>query len=81
LNVTPAARRGTRVTGPRYPTGRRGLVDPQILRDLGDGLAGLGDDPYGPLAELRIELPSLVCLDSQLPLQSRSPRFEGRDTR
>jgi hypothetical protein len=42
---------------PRYPTGQRGLVDPQILRDLGDGVAGLGDDPYGPLAELRIELP------------------------
>ncbi|MGW5434096.1 hypothetical protein ACWET9_44285, partial [Streptomyces sp. NPDC004059] len=31
------------------------------------------------LAELRIELPSLLCHDSQLPLQSRSLRYEGRD--
>jgi hypothetical protein len=54
--------------GLAIPIGQCGLADPQILRNVDDGPAGLGDDPYGPLVELRIELPSLLCHDFQLPL-------------
>ncbi|MEJ8632375.1 ATP-binding protein [Streptomyces sp. MS2.AVA.5] len=44
---------------------------------MGDRLARLGDDPHRPGPELRIKLPSLLRHDSQHPLQSRPPRYEG----
>lgn len=64
--------------GPRDPARQRGLVDTQVRCDLGDRLPGLRHDAYCPLTELRLEPPSLLRHDSQLPLQSRTPRSEGR---
>lgn len=55
-----------------------GLVDPQLPRDLRERLARLGHDSHSPLTELRVELPPLLRHDSQLPLQSRPLRYEGK---
>lgn len=69
-----------RAVGPGHPTGQRGLVDPEAPRHLRNRLAGLGHDPNSSRTELRVKLPSLARHDSQLPLQSRSLRYEGKAT-
>lgn len=52
----------------------------QVFGDLGDRLPGLRHDPYSPLTELRIERPSSLRHDSQLPPQPGSSLYEGWDT-
>ena len=48
------------------------------IGNLSDRLSGLGHDPYSPLPKLRLEHLPLVCDNAQLPLQSRTPRYEER---
>lgn len=43
--VTPASRCSPGLPSPGHPGGQRALVDPEILRDLGDRLPGLRHDP------------------------------------
>jgi transposase len=74
-----------------HPVVKRVGADPQIPRDLRDGLTGLLDDPYRSFTELRIKPASLVSHDPTISLvqvstlrgeaHSRDPDYAAKKAR
>ncbi|WP_406156309.1 transposase [Streptomyces sp. NBC_01005] len=54
-------------------------MDTELLSDLRDRLPRLDHDAYSTLTELGVVRPLVGSHEPQLPLQSRTPRYEGRD--